>query len=77
MASTKKTGVPCYDKAADDEPLFVLRASDPAAAAAVRAWAWQARAVGHRDEKIRGAFQDAADIEAWQAANPDRVKRPG
>ena len=26
--STKATGVPCYDKAAQDEPLFVIRAQE-------------------------------------------------
>jgi hypothetical protein len=76
MAATKKTGVPCYDKAADDEPLFVLRASDPSAAATIRAWAFQASNDGHRHEKIVGALQDAADFVEWQKANPDRVKRP-
>lgn len=76
MASTKQTGVPCYDKAADDEPIFVLRAADPSAPKAVRAWAFQAEMDGHRREKIVGALQDAADMEAWQAANPERVKKP-
>jgi len=75
MASTKQTGVPCYDKAADDEPIFVLRAADPSAPKAVRAWAFQAEMDGHRREKIVGALQDAADMEAWQAANPEMVRR--
>ena len=76
MAANKAKGVPCYDKAADDEPLFVLRGSDPAAANTVRAWAQLARSMGHRHEKVAGAEQDARDIEEWQAANPDRVKKP-
>lgn len=29
----------CLNKAADDEPIFVLRANDPIAAAVVRTWA--------------------------------------
>lgn len=76
MASTKATGVPCYDKAAPDEPLFVLRAADPCAADTVRDWAARAASAGHRAEKVRGALQDADDIEAWQAANPERVRKP-
>lgn len=73
---TKEAGVACYDKAAPDEPLFVLRGSDPAAPAAIRAWAMQAREVGHREEKVQGALEHAREIEAWQAENPGRVKRP-
>lgn len=76
MAATKQTGVPCYDKAADDEPLFVIRAADPAAADTVRDWAYRAQALGHRAEKIAGALKDADDIEVWQRENPGRVKRP-
>ena len=37
--STKKQGVPCFDNAAPDEPIFVLRAQDRLAAATVRFWA--------------------------------------
>ena len=76
MASTKETGVPCYDKAAPDEPLFVLRAADPCAAAAIRAWANEAKRAGHRASKVDGAMQDAIDFELWQNENPGRVKTP-
>lgn len=31
----------CFNKAADDEPIFVLRANDPIAARVVRQWATQ------------------------------------
>jgi hypothetical protein len=41
--ATKASGIPCYDNAADDEPLFVIRASDPAAPGAIRFWAHEAR----------------------------------
>jgi hypothetical protein len=76
QACTKKTGVPCYDKAADDEPIFVLRGVDPATPGTIRCWAALAREAGHRDEKVHGAIDHAAEIEAWQEANPDRVKTP-
>jgi hypothetical protein len=73
---TKNTGIKCYDNAAPDEPLFVLRASDPATPHAIRAWAQQAVDVGHRSVKINEAFEYAREIEAWQAANPERMKKP-
>lgn len=76
MAATKATGVPCYDKAANDEPLFVLCGGDPSAPAGIRAWADDAEKKGHRPEKVAGARQDAEDVEAWQKANPDRVRTP-
>ena len=76
MITTKKTGIQCYDKAADDEPLFVLRATDPATPNAVRAWAAEARLVGHRSEKCDHAMDYADEIEEWQSANPDRMKVP-
>lgn len=37
----------CLNKAADDEPIFVLRANDPVAASIVRAWA-----VEYTEEKL-------------------------
>lgn len=63
MASTKATGVPCYDKAAPDEPLFVLNASDPAAPYAIREWARMAEKLGHRESKVDGARHDADDFD--------------
>lgn len=75
-AGTKATGVACYEKAADDEPLFVLRGTDPATPNAIRAWAAEAMMVGHRQEKVDGALEHADEIERWQLANADRVKRP-
>lgn len=41
----------CLNKAAPDEPLFVLRAKDPVASMAIRHWATMARGY-HEDEKI-------------------------
>lgn len=67
MASTKRTGIPCYDKAHFDEPLFVLKASDPASVHAIREWAKRAEELGHRKSKVDGAMQDAVDFEEWQA----------
>lgn len=74
--STKQTGIKCYDNAAYDEPLFVLRAVDPATPAAIRAWAAEAIKLGHRAGKVSQAVMYAEEIEAWQKANPERMKEP-
>jgi hypothetical protein len=74
--STKKEGVGCYDKAAEDEPLFVIRAQDSFAPKYVELWAHQAEVMGVNAEKVKGARQVAGEMLAWQKANPDKVKIP-
>jgi hypothetical protein len=73
---TKNSGIKCYDNAAPDEPLFVLRAVDPATPNAIRAWAKEALRVGHRQEKIDEALAYAAEVESWQKANLERMRTP-
>jgi hypothetical protein len=59
----------CLNKAAPDEPVFVLRARDPLAAATVRLWA--AMATGrHEDEKVHTALESADEMEAWHNRQP-------
>jgi hypothetical protein len=61
----------CLNKAADDEPVFVLRAKDPIAAEVVRDWA--ERAFGkHEDDKIDDANQLATQMERWRRVNVDK-----
>mgnify|MGYP001596414901 CR=1 FL=1 len=55
----------CIAKAADDEPVFVLRAQDRLAPALVRAWASLAREHGCSDEKCNEAVQLARAMEQW------------
>ena len=58
----------CLNKAADDEPLFVLRATDPAAPAAIRAWIEERIAIGKNtrsDEKTVSAAAMADDMQAY------------
>lgn len=74
--STKKEGVPCYDKAAEDEPLFVVRAQQRFAPEYVELWANQAEVMGASTEKVASARQVAEDMRAWQKANQDKVKIP-
>lgn len=60
-------GPSCLTKAADDELVFVLRAKDPAAPAAIRAWAEAAKGV-HESDKVSRALDEAVEFEQWRAA---------
>ena len=69
MAKTKaeESESGCWAKAADDEPVFVLRATDRAAPLAVRAWIEHARRVGcTNQEKLKAAAEVADAMETWQ-----------
>ncbi|PYX71578.1 MAG: hypothetical protein DMG78_14830 [Acidobacteria bacterium] len=63
--STKKNGVPCYDNAAPDEPLFVLRGNDTLAAATVLFWC--SLAIDHKvsGAKVQEAMNCAEDMRQW------------
>jgi len=56
----------CLARAADNEPLFILRAKDLLAPLAVRDWAKRADAAGVSQEKIAEALSLAREMEAWQ-----------
>lgn len=72
----------CLGKAAPDEPLFVLRSSDPDAPETVREWATRylnrkaksGIVEGHDDfprvqRKANGAFRLADEMESYRLAN--------
>lgn len=60
----------CLGKAADDEPVFVLRAKDPAAPVVVRTWAELSDVTKtHESEKINEARALADHMVEWQKAN--------
>lgn len=61
--ATRGTG--CLGKAADDEPVFVLRAQDRLAPALVRAWANLAHRHGCSELKVAEARALAARMDAW------------
>lgn len=63
----------CFAKAADDEPLFVLRAQDAIAPHIVRTWAQGARAAGVNEAKVVEAEQLAARMEQWQNENRRKI----
>lgn len=56
----------CLVNAADDEPVFIIRAQDMVGPAAVRAWAEYARRAGTPEAKCKGAEQVAKDMELWR-----------
>lgn len=58
----------CLNKAADDEPIFVLRAKDRIAPKIVRTWALEAHGI-HDEEKCRAASELAHDMERWRLDN--------
>ena len=55
----------CYDKAEDDEPMFVLLARDPYAPTLVRIWADTERRFGSASKALE-AQNCAAAMEAWR-----------
>lgn len=55
----------CLNNAGDDEPIFVIRAKDACAAAAVLAWVRLADGV-HEDWKRREARLIALRMELWR-----------
>ena len=63
----------CLNRAAADEPLFVLRANDPVAAQTIRHWATMSNGV-HDVGQIDSARICADEFDKWQAALPKAVK---
>ena len=62
------TATSCLNKAASDEPVFVLRAKDKLAPMTVRHWATMAE--GRQEPaKLAEALQLADQMEAWRAQN--------
>ena len=58
-------GTSCLNKAADDEPLFVLRANDELAPDAVEKWAFE---YAKKKVKINGGFMSGRQVEKFQEA---------
>ena len=63
----------CFNKAANDEPLFVLRAHDMLAPDLVTEWAERADAEGTPATKVLEALDCAAAMRAWQNKNGRKV----
>jgi hypothetical protein len=52
-------------KAADDEPVFVLRAQDRFASSRVRDWAFLCRGAGVSEVKIKEALELSYAMDRW------------
>lgn len=59
----------CFSRAADDEPLFVLRAQDKHAPVIVEKWADEAAMTGASLKKVEHAKQLAQDMRDWALVN--------
>jgi hypothetical protein len=59
-----------------DEPVFVIRGQDAAAAEAIGHYGDTAHEHGADGEFVRAVFDRADEVELWQKANPDRVGVP-
>lgn len=55
----------CLNKAAADEPVFVLRAKDVLAPQTIRLWAMMAEGL-HEPEKIADALKLADQMDRWR-----------
>lgn len=52
-------------KSHPDEPVFILCARDPEAAALVELWALRARQMGVNNDKVQQAMNDAEEFLRW------------
>lgn len=69
--ATKKENIDnsksCFNKAHDDEPIFVLKATDFTAPETVLGWI--TKNINHQPEaKLREAFECALEMRRWLAA---------
>lgn len=74
-ATSKYQGINPLAKLLPDEPFFFIRGRDIHAISAVRSYA----SMRNADRDIAGSrdcYAIAAAMKDWQAANPDKVKRP-
>jgi hypothetical protein len=65
-----------WNKAGEDEVLFILRATDRTAPEAVLAWVRGAAAAGAPLPKVRAALDDFMALLKWQREHPGDVKTP-
>lgn len=72
--STKREGVPEFEKADLDEPVFVLRAQDQLAPEVVQLYALHATMVGVKSAKVESVRACAERMRKWQALHGS--KRP-
>lgn len=65
MAYKRQNGDSCYNKAADDEPIFTIRAQDALAPMVVEYWAELAAKMKVKPEKILEAYRCSQAMREW------------
>lgn len=63
---TKNIGIPCYDKAAPDEPLFVLRGQDRSSPEVVIEWI-KCNIRNASDKKLHEALDAALEMVRYRS----------
>jgi hypothetical protein len=76
MLEGMRKGRDCPDRAAGDEPVFILRAQDILAPRVVVRWAHLAEQANVPLNKVQAALKLAKEMTDWQAKHPSRVKVP-
>lgn len=66
----------CLGKAADDEPVFVLRAKDAVSIGLIEQWIRVVEAARGPTEKTREARKVVVEFERWQYTNREIVRMP-
>lgn len=64
---------PCLENAADDEPIFVLRAQDDLAVESIHRWADLLELYGNAPEKAQQARDIADAMQDWQKENGSKL----
>lgn len=59
----------CFNRSGEDEPIFVLRARDPIAAATVNAWVKLAKEREIHKDRIEEALSHAQRMQDWRATH--------
>ena len=72
--STKRKGIPEFEKAGLDEPIFILRAQDVMAPVIVELYALHCTTLpGMTRAKIDGVREAAKEMRVWQQINGCKV----
>ena len=58
----------------ENEPVFLLRGTDPLAVEAIREYAFACHKAGCAEEHCNAAWDHAKRMEDWQDAHPELVK---
>jgi hypothetical protein len=68
------SGRGCLGKAADDEPVFILRAQDKLMPVALSVWIQEAAAyIGHDHPKVLEAKELLDKVHRWGATHPTKM----